>query len=239
MHLLFAGRTCRVGCSSRDGGEPHRGGPSAPGPCAVSIRRISKPGAQPDPGPGEKDGAQWREGEMAPRERAGGGVRRGGSSPGIYGAFAQRPCWPRWGEKKSAPCRRWKIEKDAGEHLFPRALAEFATRAGQGTQSRAVVRKQLVCEKTPECRIPARPEQSKFGPKELGGSILASNWPGSLAACSASQTVNRFPVHGDNTSVGGVARPLGGGGALYFTLLLVFSDFDSFVLTLCTQLAAA
>ncbi|RNF20338.1 retrotransposon hot spot (RHS) protein [Trypanosoma conorhini] len=60
---------------------------------------------------------------MAPRARGGGGVRRGGS-PGICGAFAQRPCQSRWEKKKSAPCRRGKMEKVAEKHLLPARAGE-------------------------------------------------------------------------------------------------------------------
>ncbi|RNE95600.1 uncharacterized protein Tco025E_09973, partial [Trypanosoma conorhini] len=90
------------------------------------------------------------------------------------------------------------------------------------------------CEETPGHLLPCAAGQSKFGLEGLEAPELdssASNWLGSLAAGSASRALNRLPSVA-KIRVDGVARPLGGGSALYFIVLLIFFswflilDFD-------------
>ncbi|RNF24893.1 uncharacterized protein Tco025E_02408, partial [Trypanosoma conorhini] len=297
------GRTCQVGRSSREGGAPYGSGPSAPGPCAVSIRRFSKPGAPPEPGPGEKGGpgggrAEW------PRERARGTRRASWRLPRhMRGAGPAALSVPLGKKRNSPPCRRRKLEKDAEEHLHPHALvrslaipatpsgsicprrtaqvtprglfgrvqrqrphkkrpcddreagaadrcqrflgamcAQSARAAPQplatertpqaptladltARANRAVVRKQLVCEGAPGHLLPRAARQSKFDLEGLEAPELdssACNWLGSLAGLFGPPSREPFAVHGDNTCVDGVARPLGGGSALCFIVLLLF-----------------
>ncbi|RNF00294.1 uncharacterized protein Tco025E_08829 [Trypanosoma conorhini] len=122
MHILLAGQTHRAGRSSREGGAPYGSGPSAPWAARGQQSPLARAGRSTGTRPRRKGRGPVEGGRSSPESAGGGGVRRGGS-PGICGAFAQRPRWPCWERKKCAPRRRGKMEEVADEHLPPHALA--------------------------------------------------------------------------------------------------------------------